>query len=161
MGLVFLFFIKLLIILNWLLETESCYRYFPYWGCLVLHCLKEECILSLKKIIKSYCLLADAIPPSYYSLYFRIVRFDVSAMEKNASNLVKAEFRVFRLQNSKARVSEQRIELYQVRWHLAHVSSPSFCRKPALYPSSRWNKPWGEAVESSLSKVASYFPCLS
>ncbi|OXB77928.1 UNVERIFIED_CONTAM: hypothetical protein H355_015214 [Colinus virginianus] len=34
-------------------------------------------------------------------------------MEKNASNLVKAEFRVFRLQNSKARVSEQRIELYQ------------------------------------------------
>ncbi|POI31723.1 hypothetical protein CIB84_004526 [Bambusicola thoracicus] len=35
-------------------------------------------------------------------------------MEKNASNLVKAEFRVFRLQNSKARVSEQRIELYQV-----------------------------------------------
>ncbi|EMP31175.1 Transforming growth factor beta-2 [Chelonia mydas] len=35
-------------------------------------------------------------------------------MEKNASNLVKAEFRVFRLQNSKARVSEQRIELYQL-----------------------------------------------
>ncbi|KAJ7405452.1 hypothetical protein WISP_139419 [Willisornis vidua] len=56
----------------------------------------------------------NAIPPNYYSLYFRIVRFDVSAMEKNASNLVKAEFRVFRLQNSKARVSEQRIELYQV-----------------------------------------------
>ncbi|XP_009576555.1 PREDICTED: transforming growth factor beta-2, partial [Fulmarus glacialis] len=73
----------------------------------------EQCSLSLKKII-SHCLLADAIPPSYYSLYFRIVRFDVSAMEKNASNLVKAEFRVFRLQNSKARVSEQRIELYQV-----------------------------------------------
>ncbi|KFP73470.1 PREDICTED: transforming growth factor beta-2 isoform X2 [Acanthisitta chloris] len=56
----------------------------------------------------------NTIPPSYYSLYFRIIRFDVSAMEKNASNLVKAEFRVFRLQNSKARVSEQRIELYQV-----------------------------------------------
>lgn len=35
-------------------------------------------------------------------------------MEKNASNLVKAELRVFRLQNPKARVSEQRIELYQV-----------------------------------------------
>lgn len=35
-------------------------------------------------------------------------------MEKNVSNLVKAEFRVFRLQNPKARVSEQRIELYQV-----------------------------------------------
>ncbi|CAH2254174.1 transforming growth factor beta-2 isoform X2 [Pelobates cultripes] len=56
----------------------------------------------------------NVIPPNYYSPYFRIVRFDVSAMEKNASNLMKAEFRVFRLQNSKARVSEQRIELYQI-----------------------------------------------
>ncbi|XP_020919956.1 transforming growth factor beta-2 isoform X5 [Sus scrofa] len=57
---------------------------------------------------------ADAIPPTFYRPYFRIVRFDVSAMEKNASNLVKAEFRVFRLQNPKARVAEQRIELYQI-----------------------------------------------
>ncbi|VFV17177.1 transforming growth factor [Lynx pardinus] len=56
----------------------------------------------------------DAIPPTFYRPYFRIVRFDVSAMEKNASNLVKAEFRVFRLQNPKARVPEQRIELYQI-----------------------------------------------
>ncbi|XP_010640800.2 transforming growth factor beta-2 proprotein [Fukomys damarensis] len=56
----------------------------------------------------------DAIPPPFYRPYFRIVRFDVSAMEKNASNLVKAEFRVFRLQNPKARVPEQRIELYQI-----------------------------------------------
>ncbi|KAJ1157625.1 hypothetical protein NDU88_010330 [Pleurodeles waltl] len=56
----------------------------------------------------------NVIPPIYYSPYFRIVKFDVSAMEKNVSNLVKAEFRVFRLQNPKARVSEQRIELYQV-----------------------------------------------
>lgn len=59
-------------------------------------------------------LFADAIPPTFYRPYSRIVRFDVSAMEKNASNLVKAEFRVFRLQNPKARVPEQRIELYQV-----------------------------------------------
>ncbi|EQB78585.1 transforming growth factor beta-2 isoform 2 precursor [Camelus ferus] len=56
----------------------------------------------------------NAIPPTFYRPYFRIVRFDVSAMEKNASNLVKAEFRVFRLQNPKARVAEQRIELYQI-----------------------------------------------
>nr|XP_058131211.1 transforming growth factor beta-2 proprotein isoform X4 [Dasypus novemcinctus] len=56
----------------------------------------------------------NVIPPTFYRPYFRIVRFDVSAMEKNASNLVKAEFRVFRLQNPKARVPEQRIELYQI-----------------------------------------------
>ncbi|XP_010972315.1 transforming growth factor beta-2 proprotein isoform X3 [Camelus dromedarius] len=60
------------------------------------------------------CGYLDAIPPTFYRPYFRIVRFDVSAMEKNASNLVKAEFRVFRLQNPKARVAEQRIELYQI-----------------------------------------------
>ncbi|XP_029449043.1 transforming growth factor beta-2 proprotein [Rhinatrema bivittatum] len=61
-----------------------------------------------------YYFSENVIPPTYYSPYFRIVRFDVSTMEKNASNLVKAEFRVFRLQNPKARVSEQRIELYQI-----------------------------------------------
>ncbi|KAM9212865.1 transforming growth factor beta-2 proprotein isoform 3-T3 [Dugong dugon] len=60
------------------------------------------------------CGYLDAIPPTFYRPYFRIVRFDVSAMEKNVSNLVKAEFRVFRLQNPKARVPEQRIELYQI-----------------------------------------------
>ncbi|CAI5770959.1 transforming growth factor beta-2 proprotein [Podarcis muralis] len=57
---------------------------------------------------------ANLISTNHPIPYFRRVRFDVSAMEKNASNLVKAEFRVFRLQNPKARVSEQRIELYQV-----------------------------------------------
>ncbi|XP_077013982.1 transforming growth factor beta-2 proprotein isoform X3 [Tamandua tetradactyla] len=61
-----------------------------------------------------FCGYLDIIPPTFYRPYFRIVRFDVSAMEKNASNLVKAEFRVFRLQNPKARVPEQRIELYQI-----------------------------------------------
>lgn len=145
----------MLIILNCPLETESCRMYFPCWGCLTLHCVKEQCVLSKKN--NKITLLADAIPPSYYSLYFRIVRFDVSAMEKNASNLVKAEFRVFRLQNSKARVSEQRIELYQVQWHVTCIISPSFCSTPTLYLSSWWNKPRGEAVESWISKVASYF----
>ncbi|KAA0702866.1 Transforming growth factor beta-2 [Triplophysa tibetana] len=55
----------------------------------------------------------NVISPTHYNLYFRRLMFDVSSMEKNASNLVKAELRIFRLQNSKARVSEQRIELYQ------------------------------------------------
>lgn len=128
-------------------------NHFPDWGWLVLKCLKEQHILSSRKVIKSPCFVADAIPPSYYSLYFRIVRFDVSAMEKNASNLVKAEFRVFRLQNSKARVSEQRIELYQV-WGTSHTSAPHLT---AAHPSSRQSKPWGEEVESPLSKAAFYF----
>ncbi|XP_043931660.1 transforming growth factor beta-2 proprotein-like [Protopterus annectens] len=66
----------------------------------------------------------DALPYSYggdnaistiqYNPYFRIVRFDVAQLEKNSSNLVRAEFRVFRIPNSKTRVSEQRVELYQI-----------------------------------------------
>lgn len=119
----------------------------------ILLSLRLSCIMLfegtiyfiIRKIIKSHYLLADAIPPSYYSLYFRIVRFDVSAMEKNASNLVKAEFRVFRLQNSKARVSEQRIELYQVWWHLVRVTSPSLRSKPALHPYSQVEQTTGKS----------------
>lgn len=59
-------------------------------------------------------------------------------MEKNASNLVKAEFRVFRLQNPKARVAEQRIELYQVTfvgvaWWLS-AARIVFCTPVARVP---------------------------
>eukprot|EP00064_Thunnus_orientalis_P005279 superscaffoldBa00000507_g5293 len=64
------------------------------------------------------------ISPTHFNPYFRRLTFDVSSMEKNASNLVKAELRIFRLQNPGARVSEQRIELYQI---LAHkdLTSPT------------------------------------
>ncbi|XP_036395647.1 transforming growth factor beta-2 proprotein [Megalops cyprinoides] len=66
----------------------------------------------------------NVISPTHYNPYFRRLTFDVSSMEKNASNLVKAELRVFRLQNPKARVSEQRIELYQILSH-KDLTSPS------------------------------------
>lgn len=59
----------------------------------------------------------DVISHTHFNPYFRRLMFDVSSMEKNASNLVKAELRIFRLQNPGARVSEQRIELYQVQTH--------------------------------------------
>ncbi|XP_027005238.1 transforming growth factor beta-2 proprotein [Tachysurus fulvidraco] len=64
------------------------------------------------------------ISPTHYNPYFRRLRFDVIPMEKNASNLVKAELRIFRLQNPKARVSEQRIELYQILGH-KDLASPT------------------------------------
>ncbi|XP_078085893.1 transforming growth factor beta-2 proprotein isoform X2 [Mustelus asterias] len=56
----------------------------------------------------------NVIPSQQYNPYFRRVYLDVTSMEKNVSNLVKAEFRVFRSQNPKAKVEEQRIELYQI-----------------------------------------------
>lgn len=66
----------------------------------------------------------NVISSPQYNRYFRHVPFDVSSMERNASNLVKAEFRVFRMQNPKAKVEEQRIELYQILKN-KEVSSPS------------------------------------
>ncbi|KAM3613707.1 uncharacterized protein V6R79_003920 [Siganus canaliculatus] len=56
----------------------------------------------------------NVISPTHFNPYFRRLTFDVSSMEKNASNLVRAELRIFRLQNPGAQVSEQRIELYQI-----------------------------------------------
>ncbi|XP_038848981.1 transforming growth factor beta-2 proprotein-like [Salvelinus namaycush] len=66
----------------------------------------------------------NVISPMHYNPYYRRLTFDVTSMEKNASNLVKAELRVFRLQNTNARVSEQRIELYQILSH-KDLASPT------------------------------------
>ncbi|XP_034086287.1 transforming growth factor beta-2 proprotein isoform X2 [Gymnodraco acuticeps] len=66
----------------------------------------------------------NVISPTHFNPYFRRLTFDVSSMEKNASNLVKAELRIFRLQNHRARVSEQRIELYQILGH-KDLTSPT------------------------------------
>ncbi|RVE57142.1 hypothetical protein OJAV_G00213350 [Oryzias javanicus] len=44
----------------------------------------------------------------------KIFRFNVSLMEKNATNLFRAEFRALRIPNSSAKRNEQRIELYQI-----------------------------------------------
>ncbi|KAI4893709.1 hypothetical protein NFI96_012164 [Prochilodus magdalenae] len=55
----------------------------------------------------------NAISPQPLSPYFRVVRFDVTNVERNSSTLVKAEFRIFRVQNARARATEQRVEIYQ------------------------------------------------
>ncbi|KAM4541279.1 transforming growth factor beta-3 proprotein [Fundulus diaphanus] len=44
----------------------------------------------------------------------KIFRFNVSMMEKNATNLFRAEFRALRIPNPSAKKNEQRIELYQI-----------------------------------------------
>ncbi|XP_035464168.1 transforming growth factor beta-2 proprotein isoform X4 [Scophthalmus maximus] len=66
----------------------------------------------------------NVISPTPFNPYFRRLTFDVSSMEKNASNLVKAELRIFRLQTPGAKVSEQRIELYQILGH-KDLTSPT------------------------------------
>ncbi|KTG05504.1 hypothetical protein cypCar_00004787 [Cyprinus carpio] len=43
----------------------------------------------------------------------KVFRFNVSSMEKNATNLFRAEFRALRVPNSSAKRNEQRIEVYQ------------------------------------------------
>ncbi|XP_061602319.1 transforming growth factor beta-3 proprotein-like [Cololabis saira] len=44
----------------------------------------------------------------------KIFRFNVSAMERNSTNLFRAEFRALRFPNRNAKRAEQRIELYQI-----------------------------------------------
>lgn len=44
----------------------------------------------------------------------KVFHFDVSSMEKNVSNLFRAEFRALRVPNGSAKRNEQRIEVYQI-----------------------------------------------
>ncbi|XP_077477013.1 transforming growth factor beta-3 proprotein [Stigmatopora argus] len=44
----------------------------------------------------------------------KVFRFNVSTMEKNSTNLFRAEFRALRIPNAGAKKNEQRIELYQI-----------------------------------------------
>uniref|UniRef100_A0A3B4ZVR6 Transforming growth factor beta n=1 Tax=Stegastes partitus TaxID=144197 RepID=A0A3B4ZVR6_9TELE len=44
----------------------------------------------------------------------KVFRFNVSVMEKNSTNLFRAEFRALRIPNPSAKKNEQRIELYQI-----------------------------------------------
>uniref|UniRef100_A0A672GMT7 Transforming growth factor beta n=1 Tax=Salarias fasciatus TaxID=181472 RepID=A0A672GMT7_SALFA len=53
--------------------------------------------------------------PPESSITSKVFRFNVSAMERNSTNLFRAEFRALRVPNSSAKRNEQRIELYQVK----------------------------------------------
>ncbi|XP_026174091.1 transforming growth factor beta-3 proprotein-like [Mastacembelus armatus] len=44
----------------------------------------------------------------------KVFRFNVSTMERNSTNLFRAEFRALRVPNASAKRNEQRIELYQI-----------------------------------------------
>ncbi|KAL8184230.1 UNVERIFIED_CONTAM: hypothetical protein K2H54_010340 [Gekko kuhli] len=57
----------------------------------------------------------NTIASTQPSPFFRLLRFDVSGAEPNLSSLIQAELRVYRVPNPRARATEQRVELYQVR----------------------------------------------
>ncbi|XP_043929802.1 transforming growth factor beta-3 proprotein isoform X2 [Protopterus annectens] len=56
----------------------------------------------------------------------KLFKFDVSRMEKNATNLFRAEFRVLRISNRDAKRNEQRIELYQVLRENNYISNQRY-----------------------------------
>ncbi|KAG7328495.1 hypothetical protein KOW79_008439 [Hemibagrus wyckioides] len=56
----------------------------------------------------------------------KIFRFNVSSMEKNSSNLFRAEFRALRVPNSSASRNEQRIELYQIIKQDEHIAKQRY-----------------------------------
>ncbi|XP_063080029.1 transforming growth factor beta-3 proprotein [Engraulis encrasicolus] len=56
----------------------------------------------------------------------KVFRFNVSTMEKNSTNLFRAEFRALRVPNSVAKKNEQRIELYQIIEQDEHIAKQRF-----------------------------------
>uniref|UniRef100_A0A8C7PWY4 Transforming growth factor beta n=1 Tax=Oncorhynchus mykiss TaxID=8022 RepID=A0A8C7PWY4_ONCMY len=56
----------------------------------------------------------------------KVFRFNVSAMEKNSTNLFRAEFRALRVPNSSAKRNEQRIELYQILRPDDHIAKQRY-----------------------------------
>uniref|UniRef100_A0A671Q814 Transforming growth factor beta n=1 Tax=Sinocyclocheilus anshuiensis TaxID=1608454 RepID=A0A671Q814_9TELE len=56
----------------------------------------------------------------------KVFRFSVSSMEKNATNLFRAEFRALRVPNSSAKRNEQRIELYQILRPDEHIAKQRY-----------------------------------
>lgn len=56
----------------------------------------------------------------------KVFRFDVSIMEKNASNLFRAEFRALRMPNLSTSRTEQRIELYQILRPDEHIGKQRY-----------------------------------
>ncbi|XP_006632266.1 transforming growth factor beta-3 proprotein [Lepisosteus oculatus] len=60
------------------------------------------------------------------SVTSKVFRFNVSAMEKNATHLFRAEFRALRVPNSSAKKNEQRIELYQILRPDEHIAKQRY-----------------------------------
>ncbi|XP_062863031.1 transforming growth factor beta-3 proprotein isoform X1 [Trichomycterus rosablanca] len=56
----------------------------------------------------------------------KVFRFNVSSMEKNSTNLFRAEFRALRVPNSSAHRNEQRIELYQILKADEHIAKQRY-----------------------------------
>ncbi|XP_026156348.1 transforming growth factor beta-3 proprotein [Mastacembelus armatus] len=54
------------------------------------------------------------LPHCLKGITSKVFRFNVSSMEKNSTNLFRAEFRALRIPNPGAKKNEQRIELYQI-----------------------------------------------
>lgn len=63
----------------------------------------------------------DLLTPCLKGVTSKIFRFNVADMERNATNLFRAEFRALRIPNSSAKRNEQRIELYQILRPNEHI----------------------------------------
>lgn len=69
--------------------------------------------VSLMLRLPLLCLLDElAVCPK--GITSKVFRFNVSSVEKNGTNLFRAEFRVLRVPNPSSKRNEQRIELFQV-----------------------------------------------
>ncbi|XP_048841421.1 transforming growth factor beta-3 proprotein-like [Brienomyrus brachyistius] len=66
------------------------------------------------------------LPRCQKSVTSRVFPFNVSSMERNSTNLFRAEFRVLRVPNVHAQRNEQRIELYQILKRDEHIAKQRY-----------------------------------
>lgn len=106
-----------------------------------------------------FCLADDL----YYcpkGLTSKVFRFNVSSMEKNSTNLFRAEFRALRVPNSSASRNEQRIELYQVNAlvHYIHVFWLCILRAKVHLHVFNHLKMMDKIIHCTLYKTSSFNP---
>ncbi|XP_018601624.1 transforming growth factor beta-3 proprotein [Scleropages formosus] len=68
----------------------------------------------------------ELLHPCPKGITSKVFRFNVSSMEKNATNLFRAEFRALRIVNEAATMNEQRIELYQILRPDGHIGKQRY-----------------------------------
>uniref|UniRef100_F7DR45 Transforming growth factor beta-3 proprotein n=1 Tax=Equus caballus TaxID=9796 RepID=F7DR45_HORSE len=81
--------------------------------------------LGLKKHL-CVCQARDELAVCPKGITSKVFRFNVSSVEKNGTNLFRAEFRVLRVPNPSSKRNEQRIELFQILRPDEHIAKQRY-----------------------------------
>ncbi|KAK0130891.1 Transforming growth factor beta-3 [Merluccius polli] len=116
-------------------HTEAAAYWFRCYWCTVppwdSTCFPAQTLGSRERLAwlltpRSTCWFSSTDDLCPKSITSKVFRFNVSAMEKNSTNLFRAEFRALRIPNSSSKRNEQRIELYQILQKDDHIAKQRY-----------------------------------